>query len=72
MSYVRLSPCCIALPVCKSKKRKLLLRMRVKVDSEEVESKWLKGVSSHKRTRVHNNFRSEHSLLYQKVHTLEP
>ena len=41
--------------------------MQGKVLSKEVESKWLKGVPSHKRARVHNNFKTEGLLLKQKV-----
>ena len=35
-------------------------RMRGKVDSEEVESTWL---NSHKRARVHNNFKIEDLIM---------
>ena len=37
--------------------------MQGKVDSEEVESKWLKGVTSNKSARVHENFKSEDLIL---------
>ena len=41
--------------------------MQEKVNSKEVESKWLRGVPSNKRASIHNNFKSEHIILEKKV-----
>ena len=46
--------------------------MQRKIDTEEVESKCLKGGSMYKCARVHNNFKSEDLLLKRKVVTYLP
>ena len=38
--------------------------------TEEVESKWLKGVPSHKRARLHNNLKSKYLIIERKVFEL--
>ena len=40
------------------------------VDSKEFHSRLLKGVLSHKRVRVYNNFKSEYIIIELKVYTL--